>query len=101
VFHGVEGRVLYDLGDFVDDYAVDSVLRNDLGLLFTVTLEDDGPRRIDALPLKLDYCETVVARGEEADWIRRRFADACAALGTTVTEEDGVLVVDYSSAATE
>ncbi|MGH2730773.1 MAG: CapA family protein, partial [Actinomycetota bacterium] len=101
VFHGVEGRVLYDLGDFVDDYAVDSVLRNDLGLIFVVTLEDDGPRRIEALPLKLDYGETVVARGEEADWIRRRFADACAAFGTTVTEEDGVFVVDYLSAATE
>jgi len=31
VFQGVAGRVLYDLGDFIDDYAVDRRLRNDLG----------------------------------------------------------------------
>src|ERR687888_406832 len=46
VFHGVEGNVLYDLGDFLDDYARNPRLRNDLGLLFLVDLEADGPRRI-------------------------------------------------------
>lgn len=101
VFHGVEGRVLFDLGDFIDDYAVDPVLRNDLGLLFVVTIDAAGPRRIEGLPLKLDYCRTVVAHGEDAAWIGRRFRNACAAFGTSVTEEDGLLVVDYSSASTE
>ena len=33
------GRVLYDLGDFLDDYAVDPVLRNDLGLLWLVAFD--------------------------------------------------------------
>jgi poly-gamma-glutamate synthesis protein (capsule biosynthesis protein) len=32
IFHGVAGRVLFDLGDFLDNYAVDPELRNDLGL---------------------------------------------------------------------
>ena len=93
VFHGVEGRVLYDLGDFLDDYATDPELRNDLGLLFLVTLDADGPRRLEAVPLKLEYCRTRVADGEEAAWIRRRFRRACAALGTDVAEEDGRLVI--------
>jgi poly-gamma-glutamate capsule biosynthesis protein CapA/YwtB (metallophosphatase superfamily) len=93
VFHGVEGRILYDLGDFVDDYAVDRRLRNDLGLLFLVDLDPDGPRRIDAVPLRLEYARTRLARGEEADWIRRRFGEACAALGTEASEEDGRLAV--------
>jgi len=39
VFHGVERRVIDDLGDFVDDYATHPALRNDLGLLFLVTFE--------------------------------------------------------------
>ena len=43
VFHGIEGPVLYDLGDFVDDYATHPVLRNDLGLLFLLTLDAHGP----------------------------------------------------------
>jgi poly-gamma-glutamate capsule biosynthesis protein CapA/YwtB (metallophosphatase superfamily) len=93
VFHGVEPGVLYDLGDFLDDYAVDSKLRNDLGLLFFVTLERTGPERLEAVPLKLEYCHTRLADGEDAEWIRRRFREACAALGTEVGDEDGRVVV--------
>jgi poly-gamma-glutamate capsule biosynthesis protein CapA/YwtB (metallophosphatase superfamily) len=93
VFQGVEGNVLYDLGDFLDDYARHAVLRNDLGLLFLVELEPDGPRRIEAVPLKLDYASTRLARGDEEDWIRQRFRTACAELGTEVLEDDGRLVI--------
>jgi poly-gamma-glutamate capsule biosynthesis protein CapA/YwtB (metallophosphatase superfamily) len=94
VFHGVEGSVLYDLGDFIDDYAVDAKLRNDLGLLLLVDLEPDGPRRIEAVPIRLEYAFTQLARDEEAAWIGRRFREACAALGTEVREEDGRLVIE-------
>jgi poly-gamma-glutamate synthesis protein (capsule biosynthesis protein) len=97
VFQGVEGNVLYDLGDFLDDYATDPVLRNDLGLLFLVELEPDGPRRIEALPLKLEYAFTRPARGDELDWIRQRFQDACGQLGTEVREEEGRLVISRVS----
>jgi poly-gamma-glutamate synthesis protein (capsule biosynthesis protein) len=93
VFHGVEGNVLYDLGDFLDDYAVDGSLRNDLGLLFLVELEPEGPRRIEAVPLKLEYAHTRLANGEDAAWIRDRFRKACAEFGTDVLDEDGRLVI--------
>lgn len=95
VFHGVEPRVLYDLGDFVDDYATDPVLRNDLGLLFLVTLDGAWPTRVEAVPLQLDYCHTRAAEGAAAAWIHRRFRDACRRLGTEAREEDGRLVVDW------
>jgi len=93
--HGVGGRVLYDLGDFLDDYAVDPRLRNDLGLLFLVTLDQGGPVGLEAVPLKLDFCRTSLAAGTDAAWMRRRFRDACAALGTDVAEADGRLVVTW------
>jgi poly-gamma-glutamate synthesis protein (capsule biosynthesis protein) len=93
VFHGVRLPVLFDLGDFLDDYAVDERLRNDLGILWTVTVGPAGPRRVEALPLRLDYCHTRVASGADLAWIRRRFVTACADLGTDVVEEDGRLVV--------
>src|ERR687891_41390 len=48
VFHGVQDGVLFDLGDFLDDYAVDAPLRNDLGLLWFVELDERGPRRLEA-----------------------------------------------------
>jgi poly-gamma-glutamate synthesis protein (capsule biosynthesis protein) len=95
VFQGVAGRVLYDLGDFLDDYAVDDTLRNDLGLLWLVDIDETGPQRIEALPLRLDFCRTRAASGDDAAWIRRRFTRLCARLGTEVREEDGRLVVDY------
>jgi poly-gamma-glutamate capsule biosynthesis protein CapA/YwtB (metallophosphatase superfamily) len=72
VFQGAEGRVLYDLGDFVDDYAVDAELRNDLGLLWLADIDADGPTHVEALPLKLDYCYTRAAGGADLEWIRRR-----------------------------
>jgi poly-gamma-glutamate synthesis protein (capsule biosynthesis protein) len=101
VFHGIEGPVLYDLGDFVDDYATHPVLRNDLGLLFLLTLDDRGPVRLEALPLRLDYCHTRLALGDDAAWIRRRFVHACERLGTQVEEREGRLHLEWSPAGEE
>jgi poly-gamma-glutamate capsule biosynthesis protein CapA/YwtB (metallophosphatase superfamily) len=95
VFQGVQGPILYDLGDFLDDYAVDPILRNDLGLLFFLTIDERGPVRMEAIPLKLDFCHTRFARGEDAGWVRRRFARACAAFGTDVAEEGARLVISW------
>jgi poly-gamma-glutamate synthesis protein (capsule biosynthesis protein) len=81
VFHGVKGRVLYDLG-----------------LLFLVTLDARGPHRLEAVPLCLEYAHTRLADAEESAWIRARFRRACAALGTEVKEEGGRLVVADLSA---
>jgi poly-gamma-glutamate synthesis protein (capsule biosynthesis protein) len=93
--HGVAGRVLYDLGDFLDDYRVDPRLRNDLGLLFLVSLDAGGPVRLEALPLKLDFCHTRLAAGEDAAWMRHRFRAACATLGTTVEQATDRLIVSW------
>jgi poly-gamma-glutamate capsule biosynthesis protein CapA/YwtB (metallophosphatase superfamily) len=91
VFHGVEGRVLWDLGDFLDDYRVDPMRRNDLGLLWLVDLDAGGPTQVEAVPLALDFCFTRLADGEDAAWIRERLTAACAPMGTYVTAEDGRL----------
>jgi poly-gamma-glutamate capsule biosynthesis protein CapA/YwtB (metallophosphatase superfamily) len=104
VFHGVwggtapDGRcapVLFDMGDFVDDYAVDEGLRNDLGLLFLVTLDARGPVRLDAVPLALGYCHTRLARDDEWAFVRDRFVDACAEFGTEVEQEGDRLAVHW------
>jgi poly-gamma-glutamate capsule biosynthesis protein CapA/YwtB (metallophosphatase superfamily) len=92
VFHGLDRRVLYDLGDFLDDYAVNRKLRNDLGLLFLVDL---GGSRLEAIPLELEFAHTRLADGAAAAWVRRRFREACAAFGTEVAEEDGRLVASW------
>jgi poly-gamma-glutamate synthesis protein (capsule biosynthesis protein) len=89
VFHGVEGRVLFDLGELVDDYAVHPLLRNDLGLLWLVHLEPEGPRRVEVVPLRLRPGRTELADGADAAWVRRRFSSACGTLGTHVRKGAG------------
>jgi len=96
VFQGVEPPTLYDLGDFIDDYRTDAHLRNDLGLLFIVSLGRRGPEALEVLPLKLSYCRTDLATGEEAEWVRRRFVAACRAFETEVEEHDGRLTVSLA-----
>jgi poly-gamma-glutamate capsule biosynthesis protein CapA/YwtB (metallophosphatase superfamily) len=96
VFHGVAPQVLYDLGDFIDDYRVDPTLRNDLGLLFLVDLDGD---RLEAVPLRLEFARTRLATGNDAAWIKRRFTQAGAAFGTDVSEENGRLVARWRSRA--
>jgi poly-gamma-glutamate capsule biosynthesis protein CapA/YwtB (metallophosphatase superfamily) len=93
VFHGVAWPVLFDMGDFIDDYAVSDLLRNDLGLLFLVTFGPDGPSRAEAVPLRLDFARTRLAGAADRAWIFERFTAACAEFGTAVTVENDRLVV--------
>ncbi|GAB2930789.1 CapA family protein [Streptomyces mayteni] len=78
VFHGLTRQVLYDLGDFIDDYAVDPALRNDLGVVVLTTLDADGPRRTEALPIALDYARVRLAVDGEWARVAARLTAACA-----------------------
>jgi poly-gamma-glutamate capsule biosynthesis protein CapA/YwtB (metallophosphatase superfamily) len=82
VFHGVAawagGLHLPDLGDALDDYRVDPVIRNDLGVL---AIWRPGVRELELVGLRLDFCRTDVARGADADWIGGRLEHASAELG--------------------
>jgi poly-gamma-glutamate capsule biosynthesis protein CapA/YwtB (metallophosphatase superfamily) len=86
VFHGVgwsdNGPLLYDLGDALDDYAVDPVLRNDLGVMVLWRPGDEGA--LELIGLRLDFCHTRLASGDDAEWIARRLVRACGGLGTRV-----------------
>jgi poly-gamma-glutamate synthesis protein (capsule biosynthesis protein) len=87
VFHGAGwadgGPILYDLGDALDDYARDAELRNDLGLL-AIWTPGEGGGEVEVVGLKLDYCRTGIAAGDDARWIAARLQRACAELGTSV-----------------
>lgn len=98
VFQGVANRCIYDLGDFVDDYARDAELRNDLGLLVLVTFDDARPVRVEVVPIELEYCFTRLATGAALEQIARRFTAACRAMGTHVARVGDRLVIDWSPA---
>jgi poly-gamma-glutamate capsule biosynthesis protein CapA/YwtB (metallophosphatase superfamily) len=87
VFHGVgwaDGYpVLFDLGDALDDYAVNRQLRNDLGVL-ALWRPGQPEASIELVGLRLDYCRTDLARGPDAEWIAARLTKACRSLGSSV-----------------
>ena len=84
-----------DLGDFVDDYAVHPVLRNDLGLLFLLTVDAAGPIRLEAVPITLGYSRTEIARGNDHVWIADRFIRACARCGTEARRSGDRVVIEW------
>jgi poly-gamma-glutamate synthesis protein (capsule biosynthesis protein) len=84
---GVSGRTLFDLGDFIDDYAVEPILRNDLGLLWLATLDVGGPRRVEGVPVRLEVAHTRRASDIEATLQLALLEERCAAAGSTVCRE--------------
>jgi len=93
-----EGKpILYDTGDFVDDYAVDPEMRNDWSFLFLLDFDGSRFRGLELVPARLSYARTAAASGAEAALIRRRMAARCAELGTRADERDGRLVVASAS----
>jgi hypothetical protein len=91
---GASGRTLFDLGDFVDDYATDRSLRNDLGLLWLLTLGPDGPERIEGVPLALRLAHTQLASDVEATLLLALLEERCAAVGASVHREGDRFVFD-------
>jgi hypothetical protein len=90
VFHGValtaSGPLLYDLGGALDDYAIDSELRNDLGVL--AKWRPGGEPEVELIGLRLGFCRTELATGADAEWIAARLERACGELGTAVRRLD-------------
>ena len=74
--------ILYDTGNFIDDYAVHPMLRNDRSCLFKVMFERGRLCRIELLPVSLSVAHVALARGEEFEAICTRMEMLCDELGT-------------------
>lgn len=94
VVHGIQridgAPICYDLGDLLDDYAVDPLLRNDLGMLALLRPGE----RLELVPLRLEFARTSLARGADHAAIVARVMTASRAMGTDLRHEAGRLVLD-------
>ena len=90
VVQGVEvykGKlILYDTGDFVDDYMVDERLRNDLSALFLVRATPPVIDRLDLLPVRIENKQVNLAEGADRKWIVRQLTELSEEMGTEVSE---------------
>ena len=98
VFQGVEiygGKpILYDTGDFIDDYAVHPELRNDWSFLFQLSVEEGRLERLDLTPVKLSYARVDLATGGERETILDRMQRLSAEMGTVFARREGALVLE-------
>jgi poly-gamma-glutamate capsule biosynthesis protein CapA/YwtB (metallophosphatase superfamily) len=95
ITRGVEfyqgGAILYSCGDFVDDYAIDEVERNDESFVFVVMLDGNAVREIQLVPTVI-----VDFQARRSDPLRaarqcERMRRLCAELGTRAEFANGGL----------
>jgi poly-gamma-glutamate synthesis protein (capsule biosynthesis protein) len=95
LFQGVEryrGRpILYDTGDFVDDYAIDPTERNDLQFLFQLDFDPAGSVSVGLVPVRIAECRVGHALPAERAWLYDRMRRLSEELGSSWTERGGRL----------
>ncbi|RKD95905.1 CapA family protein [Halopiger aswanensis] len=102
VFQGIEVHdgcpILYDTGDFVDDYAVDDELRNDRSFLFVLSVTPDGdPTELRLYPTEIDNCAVHEATADAASWSRERMRELSEPFGSEFERDGETLVLSLES----
>jgi len=86
LFQGVEihngAVILYDTGDFMNDYWIFPFVRTDRSFIFLLELVQGRMRRLRLVPIRLEPARVSLARGCEAAAIMRCMRRRCMALGT-------------------
>ncbi|ELY80271.1 CapA family protein [Natrinema gari] len=98
VVQGIEryngSPIIYDAGDFVDDYRVDEEMHNDRSFLFVLTVTPDGrPIELRLQPTVIDGCAVHEAGPEAAAWARERMRTLSAPFGTEFDRDGDALVL--------
>ena len=86
--------ILYDTGNFIDDYAVHPLLRNDRSCLFKVMFEQGRLSRIELLPVSLDIGYVALAHGKEFEAICARMEMLCGEFGIALVRQADRLVYE-------
>jgi poly-gamma-glutamate capsule biosynthesis protein CapA/YwtB (metallophosphatase superfamily) len=101
IFQGVEiyqeKLILYDTGDFVDDYYVDPMLRNDRSFLFLVECNKKGIQRLRLIPVLIQNFQVNKAKENEAKEIMKRMQLLSREMHTEFHVQNGELVLDNFS----
>lgn len=105
IFQGVEtyegSLILYDTGDFVDDYAVDDELRNDRSFLFELEVsEHGGLKTLRLFPTEIYDYAVHEADAAAAEWSRGRMRELSAEFGTEFDRRGDSLVLPIDDRST-
>ncbi|MEX0939785.1 MAG: CapA family protein [Candidatus Babeliales bacterium] len=72
IFQGIEvyknKLILYDTGDFIDDYMIDPKLRNDISFFYEVYIEKNALKKLKLTPVYIENMQVNLAAGKEYEW---------------------------------
>jgi poly-gamma-glutamate capsule biosynthesis protein CapA/YwtB (metallophosphatase superfamily) len=92
VFRGIEfykeRPIFYGAGNFVDDYAVDRIERNDRAFVYLADVEHDIPGNVCLYPTMIRGCQARRATGIDELAIIEKMQDLCWDLGTRANWND-------------
>jgi len=90
IYHGKP--ILYGCGDFIDDYAVDSTYRNDLGFAYFITLDlsSKSMERIELIPSRIEFFRSMRLEKNSSDYchLKTIMTSLCNQLGSTLSESE-------------
>jgi poly-gamma-glutamate capsule biosynthesis protein CapA/YwtB (metallophosphatase superfamily) len=86
VFEG--GLILYSTGDFVDDYAVDPIERNDRSWAYEIHVENKQVTHLHLYPTTIRDCQARLARSTEARAMIAEMQDLCISFGTVMGQSE-------------
>lgn len=99
VFQGIEiynGRpILYSTGNFIDDYAVDEIERNDESFTYVVGVDGSEITYIRLYPTVIKYFQARLAEPPHSRVIASKMETLCSKMGTKIewTEEGHLLIL--------
>ena len=89
IFQGIEifknKLILYDTGDFVDDYVVDRFLRNNLSFFYMVKIDKNEIYRLQLIPARISNYRVNYALGSDSRWCIERIQELSRDFGTQVS----------------
>jgi poly-gamma-glutamate synthesis protein (capsule biosynthesis protein) len=102
IFQGIELRgrkpVLFDTGDFVEDYGCPIGYPNDWSFIYLLDLDEESRvmKRLTLVPIFISRFQANIAPPFLAKRICERMAGLCAEMGTKTMIEDGKVVISPS-----
>ncbi|MDE3182506.1 MAG: CapA family protein [Bacteroidota bacterium] len=94
-FQGIEvydhKLILYDTGDFVDDYRFDPVFRNNHSFFFRVEADEKGVTKLKLFPVLISDYQVNLAT-KDAKWSLQRMQHLSGKFGTTITEAGEIVL---------
>lgn len=87
-FRGIEiyekRPIIYCAGDFIDDYAVDEIEKNDESFIFVLEREPGQPLRLNLYPTYIDQFQANLATFHQQKAILLKMESLCRNLGTPI-----------------